>query len=66
MYPEQPLYDMMAFNNECKRKIKHINKLLVIKGIAGSALSSYGNLTFIRVSLKEIKLTKELFVLKVE
>ena len=54
MYPEQPLYDMMAFNNECKRKIKMINKLLVIKGIAGSALSSYGNLTFIRVTLKEI------------
>ena len=64
MYPIQPLSDMMTYNNANKKKQKLIQKLQVVKRVAGSAISSYGNLTFIKITLKEINLFKETFVIQ--
>lgn len=58
MYPSQPLYEQMTFNNGVKKKKKLIEKLQVIKRVAGSALSSFGNLTYIKITIKEINLYK--------
>ena len=64
MYPYQPLSDIMTYNTANKKKLKLIQKLQVIKRVAGSAISSYGNLTYIKITLKEINLTKDTFVLQ--
>ena len=38
----------------------------MIKGLAHASFTGYGNLTYIKISLKEIKLSKELFVLNTQ
>lgn len=44
----------MNFNNETKKKHKLLQKLQCIKGIARDAFSNYGNLTYIKITLREI------------
>ena len=45
--------------------MRTLQKLQVVKGIAHNMFSGYGNLTYIRLTLKEIKLAKQLFVLQI-
>lgn len=56
----------MSYNNEMKRKIKMIQRIQIVKGFANHAFTGYGNMTYIKITLKEIKLSKELFVLQVQ
>ena len=37
-----------------------------MKCLSSNIMSGYGNLTYLKVTLKEIKLIKELFVMQVE
>ena len=64
MYPDAPLYEQMTYNNIYKKKKKLIEKLQVIKRVAGSALSSFGNLTYIKITIREINLYKQTFVIQ--
>lgn len=36
-----------------------------MKSMLGNILTGYGNLTYIKITLKEIKLTKQLFVMQI-
>ena len=66
MYPTVPIIEMIRYNNSSKKKSKLLEKLQIVKNIAKDAFTEYGNLTYLKITLQEIKLTKELFVLSVE
>jgi len=63
MYPQNNSLDFMSYNNEMKRKTKMLQRIQIVKGFASHAFTGYGNLTYIKITLKEIKISKELFVL---
>ena len=60
------MFELIKFNNQSKKKTKLLEKLQIVKSIAKNAFTGYGNLTYIKITLQEIKLTKELFALCVE
>jgi len=66
MYPRIPMFELIKFNKASKDKTKVLEKLQIVKNIAKDAFNGYGNLTYINITLEEIKLTKELFVLSIE
>ena len=66
MYPRVPLYELIKFNNFSKKKTKFLEKLQIIKFLAKGVITNYGNLTYINITLQEIDITKDLFVLLVE
>ena len=58
MYQPVSIIENIKFNNETKKKRKLLLKLQIIKNIAKSALTGYGNLAYVKITLQEIKLTK--------
>ena len=60
------MFELIKFNKASKDKTKVLEKLQIVKNIAKDAFNGYGNLTYINITLEEIKLTKELFVLSIE
>lgn len=56
MYPIKHQLDFQKYINDTKKSSKLLQKIQVVKGIAFKSFSGYGNLTFIRITLKEIQL----------
>lgn len=66
MYPVKRQVDFLKFVNESKKKQKLLNKIQVVKKIACKALCGYGNFTYHRLTLKEIEIIKQIFVLQIQ
>ena len=66
MYENQNKLDMNNQITEAKKKQRLLQKIQVIKALARNVFTGYGNMTYIKISLKEIKLSKELFVLNIQ
>jgi len=66
MYPRVSIFELIKFNNAHKKKTKILEKLQIVKFIAKGIFTDYGNLAYINITLQEIKLTKDLFMLSVE
>lgn len=54
MYPVKKSVDFTRFANEIKKKQKMLQKIQVVKGIASRAFCGYGNVTYHRMTLREI------------
>ena len=52
--------------NEMKKLLKILQKIQVVKGLAYKAFNGYGNFTYIDITLREVQLTKQLFVLNMQ
>ena len=66
MYPVKKQADFQKFVNESKKKQQLLNKIQVVKKVAGKAFCGYGNLTYHRLTLKEIQIIKQIFVLQIQ
>ena len=64
MYQQVDKLEAMTLLNQAKKQQIILHKLQIIKGFAKNIFSGYGNLAYIRISLREISLQKELFVLQ--
>jgi hypothetical protein len=66
MYPVKKQVDFRKYVIETKKKQKMLQKIQVVKGIAYKAFCGYGNLTYHKMTLKEIQISKQIFVLQIQ
>lgn len=66
MYQKRTIKDVMYYSIEIKKRDQQMKNIKLLKRIGYKLLSGYGNLSFIELTLKEIKIAKQLFLFQVE
>lgn len=66
MYPKQNFLHYYHQITSMKDKQRNLQKIQLVKSMTSNIFSGYGNLTYIKITLKEIKLIKEIFVMQLE
>ena len=58
MYPVRHQLDFQKYVNDTKKTLRLLQKVQVVKGLAHGLFAGYGNMIYIRMTLREIDLTK--------
>ena len=67
MYSNQrTIKDLINYSIEIKNKERELRNIHLLKKLCPNIVNGYNNLTFITMTLREIKLAKQLFVYNVE
>lgn len=63
---ERTIKDIISYSMEIKNKERLLKNIQLLKRLCPNILNGYNNLAFITMTLREIKLAKQLFVHNVE